>query len=86
MLDGETEPSFVRIESKSVIREPNGKLTANASRPGNVSYRFDLIELPPLSARGKFELPPIYANGQQLAVPVFSFERRSFVGVIPLNC
>jgi hypothetical protein len=80
------EPSFARVESKSVKREANGLLTVETWYPGNRRYRFELIGLPPLSSRGTIEMPAIYANGVALPLPKFTFERRGFVGILPINC
>jgi hypothetical protein len=65
------------MESKTVSRLADGRLTVATDHPGNAIYQFDLAKLPRIDSRGTLDLPMIYA---------FSFERRTFVGVVPLNC
>ncbi len=85
-IEGRAEPVIARIVSTSAKRSANVQLIAERARPGNQRYRFDLMDLPPLSSRGTLELPAIYADGIALQVPTLTFERRGFVGILPLNC
>jgi hypothetical protein len=85
-FEDRAEPSFARVESKWVKREANGLLSAESRYPGDRFYRFNFVGLPPLSSRGMIEMPTIYANGIALPLPKFTFERRGFVGILPINC
>ncbi len=85
-IEGFAEAVIVPIVSKSAKRGPNGQLVTEITRPGNQRYRFDFVGLPPLSSRGTLEMPAIYADAIALPLPKLTFERRGFVGILPLNC
>ena len=57
-------------------------------RPGPTlsTLRFVFVGLGEISAPGTLTLPVIYVNGAAVQLPPISFERRSYAGVLPLNC
>ena len=49
-------------------------------------YRFIFADLPPIDSPGTLQLPAVLVNGVRVESPVLTFERRSYVGMPPLNC
>jgi hypothetical protein len=49
-------------------------------------YRFVFIDLPSIDSPGTLKLPIVVADGAVLESPIFTFERRSYAGIVPLNC
>ena len=49
-------------------------------------YRFVFVGLPLIESPGTLEMPVTYADGVALESPVLTFERRTYAGMLPLNC
>jgi len=49
-------------------------------------YRFVFSDLPAIDSPGTLKLPVVVADGAALESPVLTFERRSYAGIVPLNC
>ena len=51
-----------------------------------IDHRFDFVGLPPITFSGTLQLPTVYLDGVAVTSPTFTFERRPYAGIAPLNC
>jgi len=49
-------------------------------------HRFEFSGLPQITFPGTLKIPTVYVDGVAVNSPAFTFDRRTWVGVVPLNC
>jgi len=49
-------------------------------------YRFVFSDLPPIDSPGTLQLPVVFIDGVAVDSPIFTFERRTYAAMEPLNC
>ena len=82
-LRGERSSSSATLVLKE---EPRDRSRFVRPPPKLSTLRFVFVGLGDISAPGNLTLPVIYVNGTAVQLPPLSFERRTYAGVLPLNC
>jgi len=86
LADNGDQIGAVPLEPLWIVRDPDGRL-ATADKDGKSAiYRFAVPRLPPLPTSGSIQLPMVYVNGVRFPAPRIRFEKKTFVGALPLNC
>lgn len=84
---GETEKESASVSLKVAPLDWQGPYVDDRRRKSPLAeYRFVFSNLPPINSPGTLELPAILVDGVVVASPVFAFERRTYAGIVPLNC
>ena len=55
-------------------------------RQGVLEHRFEFSGLPPIDFTGTLKVPALHLDGVAYHSPSFSFDRRPWAGIVPLNC
>ena len=85
MFRGQDKPTSVRLQAAPL--DWQGPYVAEMRRKSPLAeYRFVFTDLPSIDSPGTLKLPIVVADGAALESPVFTFERRSYAGIVPLNC
>ena len=83
--EGKNKPMYVQI--KSAPLDWQGPYVEDMRRRSPLAeHRFVFVDLPPIDSPGNLQLPPVSVNGTLVESPAFTFERRAYAGVVPLNC
>ncbi len=81
------ESQSASIQLKVTPLDWQGPYVAEMRRTSPLAeYRFVFSNLPPMTSPGTIELPVVLADGTVVESPVFAFERRTYAGLLPLNC
>lgn len=84
---GEHENQSASINLKLTPLDWQGPYVAEMRRKSPFTeYRFVFSNLPPITSPGTIELPVVSVDGVAVASPRFAFERRTYAGMVPLNC
>ena len=75
------------VQLKAVPLDWQGPYVADMRRQSPLmEYRFVFGDLPPIHSPGTLQLPVVFADGIAIPSPLFTFDRRAYAGVVPLNC
>ena len=84
---GQGDSTSVAVDIKSTALDWQGRYVEEMRRKSPLAeHRFVFVNLPPIHSSGTLELPAVFVGGVPLESPVFTFERRSYAGMVPLNC
>jgi hypothetical protein len=76
----------LRFELKRIVHSESRYADESLMRRGVIDHRFDFVGLPPITFSGTLRLPTVYVDGVAVTSPIFTFERRPYAGIAPLNC
>ena len=82
---GQNSPTSVRLQAAPLDWQ-GPYVEAMRRKSPLAEYRFVFSDLPPIDSPGTLKLPVVVADGAALESPIFTFERRSYAGIVPLNC
>lgn len=80
------ETAAVKLALTHGSQERAARLISSARDAAVAEYLFEFVDLPPLSSPGSLKLPVVYAGDVAVSLPLIRFDRRAYVGVLPLNC
>jgi hypothetical protein len=76
----------IRFELRRVERWEDRFGREVLKRLGVLEHRFEFSALPPIAFSGTLMLPRLYLDGVAVESPSFTFDRRPYAAVAPLNC
>lgn len=84
---GTEQGKSMSVQLKSTPLDWQGPYVAAArQRSPLAEYLFVFADLPPITSPGTLELPVVFVGGIAVESPLFTFERRPYAGMPPLNC
>jgi len=84
---GEEQGKSTSVQLKSSSLDWQGPYVEDMRRRSPLAeYRFVFVDLAPITSPGTLELPVVFVDGVAVESPVFTFERRPYAGIPPLNC
>jgi len=84
---GDGQAKSLSVTLKAVPLEDQGPHVDEMRRKSPLDeYRYVFVGLPPIESPGALQLPLVSVNGIPVVSPVFTFERRPYAGLVPLNC
>ncbi len=84
---GESEHQSASVNLKVAPLDWQGPYVEDRRRKSPLAeYRFVFSNLPPIHSPGTLELPDVLVDGVVVQSPPFTFERRMYAGIVPLNC
>ncbi len=86
-LRGQSEVKSTTVLLKAVPLDWQGPYVDEMRRKSPLAeYRFIFLALPPIQSPGTVKLPAVLIDGVPVESPIFTFERRTYAGMVPLNC
>jgi hypothetical protein len=85
---------LITLEGRAPIRFELNRVESWEERFGReilkrravLEHRYEFSGVPRIAFSGTLKLPTLYLDGIAVTSPSFKFDRRPWVGVVPLNC
>jgi hypothetical protein len=85
VFQGQGKATLVHL--KAVPLDWQGPYVEEARRKSLLAeYLFLFDDLPTIQSSGTLQLPVVVIDGAAVESPTFTFERRTYAGIVPLNC